>query len=158
LWKAAGEPMLFVPIPTKKSWPRLRFLIQRKARPATAAIMRLKSRVMEAVMTRAFCSAALVALVLTASPAGAQMAMVSQPGHASAQRLCAECHAVQPWQHRSPRVGAPSFTAIARVPGMTSAALRVALATSHRTMPNVMVPQDELGGIVDYILSLKRSR
>ena len=74
-----------------------------------------------------------------------------------AQQVCAECHAIDKSQARSPNAAAPRFEAIANVPGMTSMALTVALQTSHRSMPNLIFESDELRNIVAYILSLKES-
>ena len=82
---------------------------------------------------------------------------IGQPsrGLVSAQQLCAECHAVQKEQARSPNDNAPPFQAIASVPGMTATALSATLNTPHRTMPNIMLAADEQADIVAYILSLK---
>jgi mono/diheme cytochrome c family protein len=77
-------------------------------------------------------------------------------GLALARRICSECHAVERAQERSPNAAAPRFETIANVPGMTGAALSVALQTPHRTMPNVMLDANELSDIVAYILSLRR--
>src|SRR5262245_29713475 len=64
---------------------------------------------------------------------------IGQPsrGLVLAQRLCAECHAVQKEYSRSPNANAPRFQAIASIPGMTATALSAALNTSHRSMPNI---------------------
>jgi mono/diheme cytochrome c family protein len=82
---------------------------------------------------------------------------IGQPsrGLVLAQRLCAECHAVQKEYSRSPNANAPRFQAIASIPGMTATALSAALNTSHRAMPNIMLPADEQADIIAYILSLK---
>jgi mono/diheme cytochrome c family protein len=82
---------------------------------------------------------------------------IGQPsrGLASARHLCAECHAVEKEQARSPNDNAPPFQAIASVPGMTAIALSAALNTPHRAMPNIMLAADERADIVAYILSLK---
>jgi len=82
---------------------------------------------------------------------------IGQPsrGLILAQRLCAECHAVQKEYSRSPNANAPRFQAIASIPGMTSTALSAALNTSHRAMPNIMLAADEQADIIAYILSLK---
>jgi mono/diheme cytochrome c family protein len=63
---------------------------------------------------------------------------VSQPGRglASAERLCAQCHAVQKGQ--ATNENAPSFQVMASTPGMTAIALSAALSTSHRTTPNII--------------------
>lgn len=86
---------------------------------------------------------------------GAQEVGQASRGLASAQHLCAECHAVQKEQARSPNEKAPTFAAIASVPGMTATALSAMLNTPHRTMPNVMLAADEQADIIAYILSLK---
>jgi hypothetical protein len=44
---------------------------------------------------------------------------------------------------------------IAKTPGMTSIALTAALRTSHRRMPNIILPDEELKDIVAYLLTLK---
>jgi mono/diheme cytochrome c family protein len=82
---------------------------------------------------------------------------IGRPGQglAVAERLCAQCHAIEKAQARSPNDAAPPFALIAAVPGMTSIALTVALTTSHRTMPNIMLKADERADIIAYILSLK---
>ena len=87
--------------------------------------------------------------------AEAQEAGMPGQGHAFARQVCAECHSVEKGQVRSPNAAAPSFEAIANVPGMTAIALHATLQTSHRTMPNVMLNPDELSNVVAYILSLK---
>jgi hypothetical protein len=66
------------------------------------------------------------------------------------------CHSAG--ERRSPRTGAPTFERVAAEPGVTSAALDVALRTPHRTMPNIMLEGDELRDIVAYILSLRPAR
>jgi mono/diheme cytochrome c family protein len=102
-------------------------------------------------------AAGLLTMTLAAAPASAQGTGNVAAGLTSAQRLCAECHSVRPGQ-ASPNTGAPGFERIANTSGMTAAALRVALQTPHRTMPNVMLRPDELDDVVAYILSLQRAR
>jgi mono/diheme cytochrome c family protein len=97
------------------------------------------------------CLAGIVAMAL---PAAAQDAQV-RAGRLTAAANCAECHGIHGGQLKSPAAGAPSFERIANTPGMTPLALQVALQTSHRTMPNVMLEPDELRGIVSYILTLR---
>jgi mono/diheme cytochrome c family protein len=74
-----------------------------------------------------------------------------------AQQICAECHAVEKTQTRSPNTVAPRFETIANTRGMTATALAVALQSSHQTMPNVMLKANELRDITAYILSLQRA-
>lgn len=75
-----------------------------------------------------------------------------------AREACASCHAVEPGQDLSPERQAPAFDEIARVPGMTTTALTVALRTSHETMPNIMLEDRELRDVTTYIASLRRRR
>jgi mono/diheme cytochrome c family protein len=99
--------------------------------------------------------AAAIALPMSVGNGKAQEIGRPSQGLASAQRLCAQCHAVEKEQARSPNEAAPPFGHIAAVPGMTAIALTVALTTSHRTMPNIMLEADERADIIAYILSLK---
>lgn len=73
-----------------------------------------------------------------------------------AREVCASCHAVEAGHDHSPRPQAPPFSQIARVPGMTTAALTVALRTSHETMPNIMLGDRELRDVTAYITSLRK--
>ena len=75
-------------------------------------------------------------------------------GRRIAQEVCASCHAVEAGQDHSPRPQAPPFDRLARVPGLTTTALTVALRTSHETMPNIMLGDRELRDITAYITSL----
>lgn len=103
---------------------------------------------------RVLTSLAVLAVCLAATRADAQDRAL-RLGQAAAQQLCAECHATAKGAVRSPASSAPTFEAIASTPGMSSVALRAALQTSHRSMPNIMLQSDELGDIVAYIMSLK---
>jgi hypothetical protein len=100
----------------------------------------------------------LAAVIALATPSGhgaGQEIGQSSRGLALAQRLCAECHAVQKEYSRSPNANAPRFQTIADIPGMTATALLATLNTSHRSMPNIMLATDEQADIIAYILSLK---
>jgi hypothetical protein len=72
-----------------------------------------------------------------------------------AKQLRAECHSVDNNSTRSPLAEAPTFPIIAAVPGMTALALTAALNTSHRSMPNILLPPEEQAHLVAYIMSLK---
>ena len=96
-----------------------------------------------------------IALAMPAAHAAGQEIGQSSRGLVLAQRLCAECHAVQKEYSRSPNANAPRFQAIASIPGMTATALSAVLNTPHRAMPNIMLAADEQADIVAYILSLK---
>ncbi len=72
-----------------------------------------------------------------------------------ARQVCSPCHLVVKEAGRSADPDAPTFAAIARTSGLTSAALRSALRTSHPTMPNIVIKGDDINDLVAYILSLK---
>ena len=74
---------------------------------------------------------------------------------AYAKQVCAACHAVLPNQEFSPLPEAPTFEAVANTPGMTELALTVWLQSSHPTMPNIVLKQDDLRNVVAYIRSLE---
>ena len=90
-----------------------------------------------------------------AGSAQAQQAGSVQRGLKFARQACSECHLVVKEAGRSTNPDAPTFAAIAQTRGLTSAALRSALRTSHPTMPNIVIKGDEINDIVAYILSLK---
>lgn len=104
------------------------------------------------------------ALALVAGPtlAGAQDAGDAREGLRFAERMCAECHAVSVRQARSPVPDAPPFKAIANTPGMTGTALVVWFRTSHpllpKTMPNLVIDDDDMDNVIAYILSLRDKR
>ena len=100
-------------------------------------------------------SVAAVATMIASSSTHAQDGDRSE-GLALARRICSECHTIDRSQAPSPNPASPRFETIAKVPGMTAAALSVALLTPHRTMPNVMLSPQELRNVVAYILSLQQ--
>jgi mono/diheme cytochrome c family protein len=75
-----------------------------------------------------------------------------------ARTQCAECHLVEDTGGQSPNRDAPTFTKIAKTPGMSSIALTAALRTSHETMPNVIIKGNDLSDVIAYILSLNEHR
>jgi len=97
------------------------------------------------------------AVIMAAMAASAQAQQPGSPerGLRFARQVCSECHLVVKETGRSTNPTAPAFEAIARTPGMTSVALSVALQTSHRTMPNIVIAADDLRDVTAYILSLK---
>jgi mono/diheme cytochrome c family protein len=76
-------------------------------------------------------------------------------GKAYAEQVCATCHAVEAGEQESPLYEAPTFQSVADTPGMTEMALSVWLQSSHPTMPNIVLSQDEMRNVVAYIHSLK---
>jgi mono/diheme cytochrome c family protein len=95
----------------------------------------------------------IVAALLAAMPLVAQETDIST-GRGVAERLCAECHGVRLGDLRSPNAAAPTFPALAAAPGLTAASLRAAVSRSHRTIPDIVLPPDQLEAIVAYIVSL----
>jgi tetratricopeptide (TPR) repeat protein len=80
-----------------------------------------------------------------------------EKGRLYARRICADCHNITASDAASPNRKAPRFKAIASTPGMTVTALTVWSRTPHVSMPNLVIPQDELENLSAYILSLKRA-
>jgi hypothetical protein len=50
---------------------------------------------------------------------------------------------------------APNFADVADTPGMTAMALFAWVSTSHPTMPDIVLPPEDLRNVVAYILSLQ---
>jgi mono/diheme cytochrome c family protein len=103
-------------------------------------------------------SFAMVLLIAVTSGAGAQQPGDPLKGAALAQSVCAQCHAVRSGQMRSPNPMAPSLSNVANWPGMTEMALRAWLQSSHPTMPNIVLDNNETNDVIAYILSLKGRR
>ena len=82
---------------------------------------------------------------------------IPETGLVIAQRSCAACHAVSADRATSPNPKAPPFAAMAQTPGMTAIALRAALQTSHRTMPNLVLRKQRREDIIAYILQQRES-
>ena len=78
-------------------------------------------------------------------------------GLAYAQQVCAACHAVEAAQDVSPNRAAPTFMAIANLPGMTPAALNVWLHSAHASMPNLVVEPKDRADIAAYLDTLRRT-
>jgi mono/diheme cytochrome c family protein len=99
----------------------------------------------------------LPAIILAMAATHAEAQEIGRPsrGLDTAQRLCAQCHAVRAGQTRSPNVDAPPFRGIASIPGMTAIALSATLNTSHREMPNIILDAEQQADLIAYILSLK---
>jgi mono/diheme cytochrome c family protein len=94
---------------------------------------------------------------MAASPARAQETGDPQRGLSLARRICSECHAVQAQQLKSPNPRSPTFPELSTTPGMTNAALTVALTTPHAGMPMFRLSGEQRADIIAYILSLRQS-
>ena len=95
------------------------------------------------------------ALGAAAGAAHAQETGSVRRGLKLARQMCSECHLVVKEAGRSTNPDAPTFATIAETNGLTGAALRSMLQTSHRTMPNIIIKGGDMNDIVAYILSLK---
>ena len=100
---------------------------------------------------------AAAAVILLMAPAGASAREPGNPqkGETIARKSCSSCHAIDAGNAASPNVKAPAFARLAQTPGMTAIALRAALQTSHRTMPNLVLRKGDRENVIAYILSLK---
>ena len=96
-----------------------------------------------------------VLMMLASPPAALAQEGDLDAGAAYAKQVCAACHAVLPNEQISPLAQAPTFQKVANTPGMTELALSVWLQSSHPTMPNIILKQDDLRNVVAYITSLK---
>lgn len=96
-------------------------------------------------------TAAFLALPVQAWPQDAAGDRVS--GRRIAERICAECHQVG--EEERTGLPGPAFSAIARMPSTTSAALHAFLRTPHAKMPNITLSGTEIDDVTAYLLSLK---
>jgi len=101
--------------------------------------------------------------VWSLTPATAEPVGDPEAGLAVAAEVCAECHEVMPWEGVSPELAplpfevgeAMAFEEIANTPGVTAMALFAWMQSTHPTMPNIILEEDDLRNVVAYILSLK---
>ena len=99
-----------------------------------------------------------IALVISAATAAATQVGSAEQGLKVARAQCAACHLIGKEKGRSTNEMAPTFAKIANTPGMTAAALRIALNSPHRSMPNLIVKDGDADSIIAYILSLRDSQ
>jgi mono/diheme cytochrome c family protein len=76
-------------------------------------------------------------------------------GRRIVQSECTRCHAIEPGA-TGHDPGAPNFTALSRMPSVTDLSLRVFLQSSHRSMPNLVLREDETSSIIAYLRGLAR--
>jgi cytochrome c2 len=106
------------------------------------------NRTIKAVFTAA-------GLAVLAGTVAAQEMGDAKRGHLLAETICSECHAIDRGAPRSRNGNAPTFETLANTRGMTDMALRVALRTSHREMPNLVLKAQEVDDVIAYIGTLK---
>jgi mono/diheme cytochrome c family protein len=95
------------------------------------------------------------ALLLSAGETFARAPGDPEKGELLARESCSACHAIDRSSQSSPNPLAPPFRQIARTPGMNALALRAALQTSHRNMPNLVLGKGSREDVIAYILELK---
>ncbi len=98
------------------------------------------------------------AFIMVANCAVAQEMGDAQAGAALAGQVCAECHAVRAGETKSPHSQVPSFQTVANSPAITAMALRVWFQSEHRSMPSLVLSEEDSDNLIAYILSLKRRR
>jgi mono/diheme cytochrome c family protein len=97
-----------------------------------------------------------LALLLTGVPAVAVELGNAAAGLEYAQKVCADCHPVEPDTATLSQV--PSFQEVADTTGMTPRALVVWLTTSHPNMPDIILAPDDMDNVVAYIMSLRTKK
>ena len=106
-------------------------------------------------MKRVVCLVTFLALSVAVSHVHAQETGDPREGLTLARQVCSECHAIiGRGQVRSPNSRAPTFLELATAPGMTIAALSVALTTPHAGMPMFRLTAEQRENVIAYILSL----
>ena len=101
--------------------------------------------------------------LLLAPTASAQVLGDPQAGQGVAMEICSACHAVRPGEGVDPSpdplpfdgLEALPFEDIANTPGVTAMVLFSWLTSSHPTMPNIVLGEEDLTNVVAYILALK---
>ena len=94
-------------------------------------------------------------LVVASELAFSQEIGDTELGRQYAEEVCSACHAVHALQIDSPVEQATPFQVVADASGITANALTAWLQTSHPTMPNIILSDEEMRNVIEYILSLK---
>jgi len=79
----------------------------------------------------------------------------ASPGETLAREVCSECHSVELGNLRSPNPDAPAFQELANTPGINPMTIRVWLQSPHRSMPLLVLDEEEIDDISSYIMSLE---
>lgn len=99
--------------------------------------------------------AAAMAIAACATDRNDDAASAAERGRMIADASCAECHAVAGDDAPSPNANAPTFQSFADRPDMTRTALAILLRTPHRSMPNLIVPAEDVDDLAAYLASLR---
>jgi mono/diheme cytochrome c family protein len=76
-------------------------------------------------------------------------------GRRLAHRWCEACHVVSATQRRTASDQAPTFSAVARRPGLDAAKIALFLLEPHPKMPDMALSRTEAADLAAYIASLK---
>ena len=101
-----------------------------------------------------------VAIILTASqPSFAEerkLTPLQRQGHALAEQLCAQCHAVGT-SGSSPHAAAPTFRSLARRVDLDTFMhrLREGLISGHSDMPTFRFKREDARALVDYLRAIQ---
>ncbi len=94
-------------------------------------------------------------LLLSEMGVASAQTTASGDGGKLARTFCNACHQVEPNADApSPNPEAPPFARIATTPGMTDLAIRVFLRSPHSTMPNFLLSEPEIDGVIAYIRTM----
>jgi cytochrome c len=93
------------------------------------------------------------------NPLSAQMRNADPTrGYQLAQRLCANCHAIEASSTATVNPDVPSFPFIAKQPNVSAEQLAGRIIVPHPAMPNMQLTVAEIRDVIAYILSLQSSR
>ncbi len=99
-------------------------------------------------------SARLALIVAISAFASGVKAQTPDPsgGRKLAFDFCAGCHQVQQkTTEPSPNPDAPPFALVAATPSLTDLAIRVFLRSPHSSMPNFLLSDTDIDGIIAYL-------
>lgn len=94
-------------------------------------------------------------LITAAKTAFSQEIGDAELGLRYAEEVCSPCHAVHAQQIDSFLKQATPFQIVADASGMTANALTAWLQTSHPSMPDIVMTDEEMRNVIEYILSIK---
>ncbi len=94
------------------------------------------------------------ASLLYGSSAWAQQTIEGE-GRALAVKTCSACHSIEKDDGPSKTPAAPAFSAIAAMPSATLLSLRVFLRSHHTDMPAIVLTDDQISAISEYILDFR---
>jgi mono/diheme cytochrome c family protein len=97
----------------------------------------------------------LAAFALAASAGAQELPGDPAMGRNLAQKVCQQCHHVEPGDSEGRLPKPPAFQNLADDPAMTPLALRAFLTSPHTNMPNLILTDAEVDDVIAYIHSMK---